>query len=70
MRYGLDAKQLKECRVDEALTTHHSLARSNLIPGTTYYVEVGSRNAAGTETATPVPFTAAGGQRVRAGGRD
>jgi hypothetical protein len=70
VRYGLDAKQLKESRVDDALTTHHSLTLNDLIPGTTYYVEVSSRNAAGTETATPVPFITAGGRRVRTGSKN
>ncbi|MBH8567517.1 fibronectin type III domain-containing protein [Microvirga sp. STS02] len=70
VRYGLDAKQLKESRVDDALTTHHSLTLNDLIPGTTYYVEVSSRNAAGTETASPVPFITTGGKRVRAGGKN
>ncbi|MDB5270974.1 MAG: hypothetical protein JWP58_4014 [Hymenobacter sp.] len=70
VRYGLDAKQLKESRVDDALTTHHSLTLNDLIPGTTYYVEVSSRNAAGTETATPVPFITAAGRRVRVGGKN
>ena len=70
VRYGLDAKQLKESRVDDALTTHHSLTLNNLIPGTTYYVEVSSRNAAGIETATPVPFITPSGRRVRAAGKN
>ena len=67
VRYGLDAKQLKESRVDATPTTRHSLTLSNLMPGTTYYVEVGSRNAAGTETAPPVPFIT--GSRRGRGGR-
>jgi hypothetical protein len=65
VRFGLDPRQLKESRLDPALTTHHSLTLSDLIPGTTYYVEVSSRNAAGTETAPPVPFITAGGKRGR-----
>lgn len=68
VRYGPDARQLRESRVGEALTTHHSLTLSNLVPGTTYYVEVSSRNAAGTETATPVPFITAGGRRPAGAG--
>ncbi|MDO7846303.1 fibronectin type III domain-containing protein [Hymenobacter sp. M29] len=67
VRYGLSAQELKESRTDPTLTTHHSLTLSDLIPGTTYYVEVSSRNAAGTETATPVPFITGNGKRVRAG---
>lgn len=70
VRYGLDAKQLKESRVDETMTTHHSLTLNDLIPGTTYYVEVSSRNAAGTETATPVPFITAASRRARVGGKN
>lgn len=65
IRFGLDAKQLKETRLDPTPTTHHSLTLNDLIPGTTYYVEVSSRNAAGTETATPVPFITANGKRAR-----
>ncbi|MBO2011647.1 fibronectin type III domain-containing protein [Hymenobacter negativus] len=67
IRFGLDAKQLKEVRLDPTQTTHHSLTLDDLIPGTTYYVEVSSRNAAGTETATPVPFITANGKRGRIG---
>jgi hypothetical protein len=68
VRYGLSTKELKEVRVDAALTTRHSLTLENLIPGTTYYVEVSSRNAAGTETAPAVPFiTASGGKKLRIG---
>ena len=70
VRYGLDPKQLKESLVDPALTTRHSLPLSNLIPGTTYYVEVSSRNAAGTETAPAVPFITGTGKRLRLGGKN
>jgi hypothetical protein len=70
VRYGLDPKQLKETQVDPTLTTHHSLPLTNLIPGTTYYVEVSSRNAAGTETAPAVPFITGTGKRVRLGGKN
>ncbi|MCI1189171.1 hypothetical protein MON38_17240 [Hymenobacter sp. DH14] len=70
VRYGLDPKQLKESLVDPALTTRHSLPITNLIPGTTYYVEVSSRNAAGTETAPPVPFITGNGKRVRLSGKN
>jgi hypothetical protein len=67
VRYGLNAKELKESRVDATLTTRHSLTLDNLIPGTTYYVEVSSRNAAGIETATAVPFITASGKKLRIG---
>jgi hypothetical protein len=70
IRYGLDPKQLKETQVDPALTTRHSLPLTNLIPGTTYYVEVSSRNAAGTETAPPVPFITSSGKRLRIGSKN
>ncbi|HEX8326581.1 MAG TPA: fibronectin type III domain-containing protein [Hymenobacter sp.] len=65
VRYGLDAKKLKEVKTDPTPTTHHSLTLSDLIPGTTYYVEVSSRNAAGTETAPPVPFITSSGKQAR-----
>ncbi len=70
VRYGLDPKQLKESQTDPALTTRHSLPLTNLIPGTTYYVEVSSRNAVGTETAPPVPFITSNGKRVRLSGKN
>jgi hypothetical protein len=70
VRYGLDAKALKESRTDATFTTHHSLTLENLIPGTTYYVEVSSRNAAGTETAAPVPFITGNGKRGRVSTRN
>ena len=65
VRYGLDAKQLKDSQVNATLTTRHSVSLVNLIPGTTYYVEVSSRNATGTEVAPPVPFITANGRRGR-----
>ena len=67
VRYGLDAKQLKDSQVNTSLTTRHSVSLVDLIPGTTYYVEVSSRNASGTETAPPVPFITANGRRARNG---
>ncbi|MET4076253.1 hypothetical protein [Hymenobacter sp. UYCo722] len=70
VRYGLDPKQLKDSQTDPTLTTRHSLPLTNLIPGTTYYVEVSSRNATGTETASPVPFITGSGKRVRLGGKN
>ena len=70
VRYGLDPKQLKESQMDPALTTRHSLPLTNLIPGTTYYVEVSSRNAVGTETAPAVPFITSSGKRVRLSGKN
>ncbi|GAA4365498.1 hypothetical protein GCM10023185_35790 [Hymenobacter saemangeumensis] len=67
VRYGLDPKQLKDSRVDPALTTRHSITLDNLIPGTTYYVEVSSTNAAGTESTAAVPFITAAGKKLRVG---
>ena len=61
VRYGLTAKDLREIRTDETLTTAHRITLDQLIPGTTYYVEVSSRNAAGVDTAAPVPVITAGG---------
>ncbi|WP_046246989.1 fibronectin type III domain-containing protein [Hymenobacter terrenus] len=70
VRYGLDANQLKEVRTDATPTTRHSLTLSGLLPGTTYYVEVSSRNAAGLETASPVPVTTSGGKAARVSSQD
>ena len=70
VRYGLDPKHFKDNQTDRVLTTHHSLPLTNLIPGTTYYVEVSSRNATGTETAPAVPFITSSGKRVRLSGRN
>ena len=64
------AEVLKESRVNAALTTRHSLTMNDLTPGTTYYVEVSSRNTTGTETAAPVPFITPSGKRARAGTKD
>ena len=63
--YGLSAQELKKGRADAALTTHHSLTLENLIPGTTYYVEVSSRNAVGIEKALREPFITGNGKRNR-----
>ncbi|SFQ52835.1 hypothetical protein [Hymenobacter arizonensis] len=60
IRYGLNPKELKEIKTDAALTTRHSLTLTGLLSGTTYYVEVSSRNAAGTDTAAPVPVSTSG----------
>ena len=65
VRYGLSAQELKEVRTDATQTMHHSLTLNNLTPSTTYYVEVSSRNAIGTETAPPVPFITGSGKRTR-----
>ncbi|MBF9239404.1 hypothetical protein I2I05_18570 [Hymenobacter sp. BT683] len=65
VRYGLSAKDLKENRRDATLTTLHSMTLTDLLPETTYYVEVSSRNAVGVETAPPVPFITGNGKRAR-----
>lgn len=70
VRYGLDPKQLKDSQTDPALTTRHSLPIANLIPGTTYYVEVSSRNAVGTEISPAVPFITGSSKRLRLGGKN
>lgn len=53
VRYGLPAQELKKVRTGAALTTHYSPTLENLIPSTTYYVEVNSRNAVGIEKPPP-----------------
>ncbi|WP_426061982.1 fibronectin type III domain-containing protein [Hymenobacter sp. B1770] len=65
IRYGLNPKELKESKTDAALTTRHSLTLTGLLPGTTYYVKVSSRNAVGTETAPLVPVSTSSGNRGR-----
>ncbi len=67
VRYGLSPKELKGVKTDPTLTTRHSISLNGLIPGTTYYVEVSSRNAAGIETAPPVPFITSNEKRARVG---
>ena len=67
VRYGLSAQDLKQSRTDAALTTQHRITLDGLISGATYYVEVSSGNAAGTETAPAVPVITAGGKRGRSG---
>ena len=70
VRYELSVQELKKVRADAALTTLHSLTLENLIPGTTYYVEVSSRNAVGIEKAPHVPFITGNGKRNRPGTRN
>ena len=68
VRYGLDTDNMRDELRDPKLTTRHRLTLENLVPGLTYYVEVSSRNAAGTETAAAVPFiTDATGKKRRSG---
>jgi hypothetical protein len=63
IRYGRNPKELKETKTDATLTTRHSLTLTGLLPGTTYYVEASSRNAAGTEVAPPMPVITSGTSR-------
>lgn len=60
VKYGPSATQLNESRVDDAITTQHRIVLDELEPGTTYYVQVSSHNAAGTATAPPVPIITGG----------
>ena len=55
VRYGLSRQDLKYSATDPTFTTKHRISLANLIAGATYYVEVSSRNAAGTEVAPAVP---------------
>lgn len=59
-----------ESRLDASLTTQHSLTLNNMIPGTTYYLEMGSRNGAGTETAAPAPFITSTGKHSRSSSKN
>ncbi len=60
LSFGPSATQLTEQRVQEGFTTQHRITVEGLEPGTTYYVQVSSRNAAGTATSTPVPIITGG----------
>ena len=62
--YGISATALAETRVDADMVTQHRIVLTDLDPGTTYYVQVSSRNAAGTATAPPVPIIT-GGKKKR-----
>jgi hypothetical protein len=61
--YGPSAKSLVETSVDADQVSQHRIVLSDLEPGTTYYVQVSSRNAAGTATAPPVPIITGGKKR-------
>jgi hypothetical protein len=64
IEYGSSATELTESRTDETLTTQHRIVLDGLVPGTTYYVQVSSRNAAGTATAPAVPIITGGKKAV------
>jgi hypothetical protein len=65
LSYGPSATQLTEQRVQEGFTTQHRITVEGLEPGTTYYVQVSSRNASGTATSTPVPVITGGKKSTR-----
>jgi len=60
VQYGPSARELAETRVDANMTTQHRIVLDEMEPGTTYYVQVSSRNASGTATAPPVPIITGG----------
>jgi hypothetical protein len=60
IQYGPSATELREVRTDATSTTQHRLVLDGLAPGTTYYVQASSHNAAGTATAPPVPVITGG----------
>jgi hypothetical protein len=64
LSFGPSATELTEQRVQEGFSTQHRITVDGLEPGTTYYVQVGSRNAAGTATSAPVPIIT-GGKKKR-----
>jgi hypothetical protein len=65
IEYGSSATEFTESRTDETLTTQHRIVLDGLVPGTTYYVQVSSRNAAGTATAPAVLIITGGKKRSR-----
>ncbi|QKG52888.1 hypothetical protein [Hymenobacter sp. BRD67] len=64
VKYGPSATELTEQLVEEGFSTQHRITVDGLQPGTTYYVQVSSRNASGTATAAPVPIIT-GGRKKR-----
>lgn len=64
LKFGPSATQLTEERVAEGFSTQHRITVDGLAPGTTYYVQVASRNAAGTATSPAVPIIT-GGKKKR-----
>lgn len=65
LSFGPSATELTEQRVEEGFSTKHRITVSGLEPGTTYYVQVSSRNAVGTATSTPVPIITGGKKSTR-----
>jgi len=64
LKFGPSATQLTEERVAEGFSTQHRITVEGLEPGTTYYVQVASRNTVGTATAPAVPIIT-GGKKKR-----
>ena len=60
IKYGPSATQLLDARTDETVTTQHRVVLDGLAPGTTYYVQASSHNAAGTITSPAVPVITGG----------
>ena len=60
LKFGPSATELTEQRVEEGFSTQHRITVDGLEPGTTYYVQVASRNAAGTATSAAVPIITGG----------
>ncbi len=56
LKFGPSATQLTEERVAEGFSTQHRITMEGLEPGTTYYVQVASRDTVGTATAPAVPI--------------
>ena len=65
LKFGFSANELTEQRVEEGFSTQHHITVDGLEPGTTYYVQVSSRNAAGTATSAAVPIITGGKKSTR-----
>ena len=63
--YGPAANQMTDSKVEEGFSTQHRIMVDGLEPGTTYYVRVSSRNAAGTATSDAVPIITGGKKAKR-----
>jgi hypothetical protein len=65
LKFGPSATQLTEERTQEGFSTQHRITVEGLEPGTTYYVQVASRNSAGTATSAAVPIITGGKKSTR-----
>ncbi|WP_460582075.1 hypothetical protein [Hymenobacter arcticus] len=65
LKFGPSATELTQERLVADFTTQHRITVDGLEPGTTYYVLVSSRNAAGTASSTPVPIITGGKKSTR-----